>query len=285
MRFAVVLLVLATGACSRRETGDARRFQLRGTVAGYDSSSTRVVVAHDAVTGLMPAMSIPFEVIGAAPTLREGDRIMATLVVTNSRSWLEDVRITAVGRVTGKSMSDAGRAMPGVVVPDFQLLDQDGRSLTMKDFAGRVLIVTFIYSRCPLPDFCPLMVKNLESVRRRANDEGIGGRLALLGVTLDPAFDTPTVLRVYGQSVLKGANRFDQWTLASGTAAHVEDVARFFAVGYQSDDGLVTHTLSTVVVGHDGRIMRTFASNSWRPDELFDVVRRGVERAAAESTK
>ena len=88
--------------------------------------------------------------------------------------------------------------------------------MTLRDFAGRVLVVTFIYTRCPLPDFCPLMVRHLETVRRRANEEGIGSRLALLGVTLDPAFDTPAVLRAYGESVLKGADRFDQWTLATG---------------------------------------------------------------------
>lgn len=285
MRFAILLLVLAMPACSTQAGEAARRFELTGTVAGHDSSSSRVVIAHDAVPGLMPGMTMPFEILRAAPALREGDRIAATLVVTNSRSWVEDVKITAVGPAAGRSVSVEDRAMPGMVVPDFALLDQNGRPLAMSAFAGRVLIVTFIYTRCPLPDFCPLMVKHLESVRRRANEEGIGGGLALLGVTLDPAFDTPAVLRDYGESVLKGANRFHQWTLASGTAAQVGDVARFFAVAYRGDNGLVTHTLTTAVIGHDGRIMRTFASNSWRPEDLFDVVRRGVERAAADSAK
>jgi protein SCO1/2 len=280
VRVAVLFLGLVLAACSPRDENAARRFPLTGTVAGHDGSSSRAVIAHDAVPGLMPAMSMPFEVAGAAPALRDGDRITATLVVTNSRSWLEEVRITAASRGSGRVAATS--AAPGAVVPDFPLLDQDGRSLTTGSFAGRVLIVTFIYTRCPLPDFCPLMIKHLESVRRRANEAGIGGRLALLGVTLDPAFDTPTVLRAYGRSTLKGADRFDQWTLAGGTAAQIEEVARFFAVGYQDDHGTVTHTLSTVVVSHDGRIMRTFASNSWQPDELFDVVRRGIERAAAD---
>ena len=122
--------------------------------------------------------------------------------------------------------------------------------------AGRVLVVTFLYTRCPLPDFCPLMVQHLEAVRRRANDAGMGGRLALLGVTLDPAFDTPAVLRAYGESVLKESNRFDQWTLATGTVAQVEDVARFFGIGYRAEGGLVTHTLTTAVIGGDGRVVR-----------------------------
>ena len=278
---AFVLIVLAVAACSPRSGDSIRRFPLTGTVAGHDGSPSRVVVAHDAVPGLMPAMSMPFEVVGAAPALREGDRIVATLAVTTSRSWLEDVRITAASRAASRAV-DGTSAVPGALVPDFQLLDQHGRPLTMTGFAGRVLIVTFIYTRCPLPDFCPLMIKHLESVRRQANDEGIGGRLALLGVTLDPAFDTPAVLRTYGESMLKSADRFDQWTLAGGTAAQIADVARFFGVGYRDDGGTVTHTLSTAVISHDGRIMRTFASNSWKPGELFDVVRTGVERAAAD---
>jgi protein SCO1/2 len=117
-------------------------------------------------------------------------------------------------------------------------------------------------------------------VRRRANEEHTPGGVALLGVTLDPAFDTPAVLRAYGESVLKGTDRFDQWTLAGGTAVQIEDVTRFFGVAYRADSGLVTHTLTTAVVGHDGRVMRVFPSNSWRPDELFEVVKRGLERAA-----
>ena len=164
-------------------------------------------------------------------------------------------------------------------MPDLPLVDQNGAPFTLRDGAGRVRIVTFIYTRCPLPDFCPLMLKNLEAVRRRANKEGLGSQLALLGVTLDPAFDTPAVLRAYGESMLKGSNRFDQWTLATGTAAQIEDVARFFGVGYRAEGGFVTHTLTTAVVSHDGRVMRVFESNSWRPDEVYDVVRRGIEQA------
>jgi protein SCO1 len=274
---------VALAACSRGPFADTSRYPLTGTIVGFEPSPARVVVAHDAVSGLMPAMSMPFEVNGTTPGLREGDRIAATLVVAPNRSWLEDVRITAAGSGPGAQPPVASRAVPGipgVIVPPFELRDQNDRPVTMQRFAGRVLVVTFIYTRCPLPDFCPLMVRNLEAIRRRADEEGIGSRLALLGVTLDPAFDTPAVLRAYGESVLKSADRFDRWTLATGTPAQVDEVAQFFGVTARAEGGLVTHTLSTAVVGHDGRIMRLFPSNSWRPDELYDVVRRGVERSA-----
>jgi protein SCO1/2 len=189
--------------------------------------------------------------------------------------------ITATGSGRGRGQSIAGRAMPGAIVPEFRLVDQDGETFMLRDLAGKAVVMTFIYTRCPLPDFCPLMVKHLEGVRRHANEAGIGDRVALLGVTLDPSFDTPAVLRTYGESVLKGRDRFDQWTLATGTADQIEAVAQFFGVGYRGENGLVTHTLTTAVVGHEGRVMRVFESNAWHPDELFDVARRVVERAAA----
>ena len=97
--------------------------------------------------------------------------------------------------------------------------------------------------------------------------------IAFLGVTLDPAYDTPAVLHAYGQSVLKGTDRFTQWTLATGSPQQIEEAARFFGVDYRAEQGLVTHTLATAVIGPDGRIARMFASNSWLPGELFDVVR------------
>jgi protein SCO1/2 len=225
-------------------------------------------------------MSMPFEIRGASPTLRDGDRIAATLAVTDSGSWLENVKVTAVGPVPGGTAPAGGAAAPGVMAPALSMIDQDGRTVTLTDFAGRVLVVTFIYTRCPLPDFCPLMVRHLERVRQRANEEGIGRGVAFLGVTLDPAFDTPGVLEAYGQSVLKGADRFDQWTLATGTASQIGDLARFFGVGYKPETGVITHTLMTAVVGADSRVMRVFPSNSWTPDELFERVRQGSGLAA-----
>ncbi len=280
MRRLVILIALTGAACSANARGDMRRFQLTGVVVGREASPPRIVVAHDAVDGLMPAMSMAFGTATDSPAVRDGDRIRATLVLSGTTSWLEDVRITVPGGAVGMRGPAAGRAMPGAVVPDLPLVDQVGTGVSLRDFAGRVVVVTFIYTRCPLPTFCPLMVAHLEHVRRRANDDGLGDRLALVGVTLDPVHDTPAVLHAYGTSALKASNRFDQWTLATGTPAQVEDAARFFDVGYRTEGGFVVHTLTTTVVGHDGRVIRVFASNSWRPEELYDVVRAGLERAS-----
>jgi protein SCO1 len=272
-------MLVGGGGCSSGSDANARRYQLAGIVMSVQQSPARIEVAHDRIEGLMPAMTMAFEARQDGPPVREGHRIVATLVVTDVRSWLEDVRITGDGNGTGLSVPPGTRAAAGVVVPAFRLLDQDGRERSLHDFAPRILIVTFIYTRCPLPDFCPLIVKHLESIRRRANDAGMGDRLALLGVTLDPSFDTPAVLRAYGQSVLRGPDAFDQWTLATGSAAQVSEVAGFFGVAYRPDAGFVTHTLTTIVVNHEGRVVRVFPSNSWTPDDMFTLVTQVVNRA------
>ena len=279
---AIVLPVLVLGAgCSSDRHGNIRRYPLTGVVIGHDVSPPRIVVAHDRIEGLMPAMTMAFEAGRNPPPARQGQRIVATLVVTDSRSWLEDIKVTGAGEATGAGAPPGIGAAAGVV-PAFRLLDQDGRERSLHDFAGRVLIITFIYTRCPLPDFCPLMVQHLESIRHRANAAGMGDRLTLLGVTLDPSFDTPAVLKAYGRSVLKGPGAFDQWTLATGSAEEIGDLAGFFGVGYRPDAGFVMHTLTTVVVDREGRIVRVFPSNSWTPDDLFDVVTQAVTHAAAD---
>ena len=281
MRHLILPLVVITAACWANTAPALRRFQLNGVVVGREVSPPRIVIAHDAVPGLMPSMSMGVEIGDlSAPVLADGDRIVATLVVSETKSWLEDVKVIGRSGAPGTRTPTAGHAVPGVLAPDLSLLDQNGRPTGLRAFAGQVLVVTFIYTRCPLPDFCPLMVKHLESVRRQLNDASLGEGFAMLGITLDPTFDTPDVLRAYGEAVLKGSNRFDQWTLATGTPAQVEDVARFLGVAYRAEGGLVTHTLVTVVVSHDGRIIRMLESNSWQPGELYDVVREAIERAA-----
>ena len=278
MRMLTLLLGIAAAACAGDAGVNVRRFQLTGVVVGRDGVPARVVVEHEAIGGFMPAMRMTFQVRGAAPPLGDGDRIVATLVVSDTSSWLEDVRVKAAGVLSDASVGVPRGLAEGSPVPDLPFVDQNGNRRGFGSFAGRVLVLTFVYTRCPLPDFCPLMVRHLESVRRAVNKAGIGARLALLGVTLDPAFDTPEVLRAYGKSVLEGTDPFEQWTLATGTPAEIAAIAGSFGVGYVSDRGAVTHSLVTTVVGTDGRVLRVFESNNWRPEDVSSIVQRELQR-------
>jgi protein SCO1/2 len=222
---------------------------------------------------------MPFEIRGTTPFMRDGDRIAATLVVTSDRTWLEDVRVAATADGgAGDRIPTASRAEAGALVPPLPLRNQDDRAITLRDFDGRVLVLTFIYTRCPLPDACPLMVSHLENVRRKAGDAAIGDRVAFLAVTLDPVVDTPATLRAYGEAMLAGADRFSQWTLATGTEAQVAAVTGFFGVGYKAADGLIAHSMVTAVVGPEGRVIRVFPSNSWTPTDVYTLVERETQR-------
>lgn len=274
--FATVVVLVVTGGCSRGNS-ELRRFPITGTVQGSGTEASRIVVEHDAVTGLMPPMIMDFEVEGASFLPRRGDRIAATLMVTAHRSWLQGLSVTQPASVPRDGLR-AGRApAPGTLAPDFHLIDQDNQPVTRQRFVERVVVLTFIYTRCPLPDFCPLMVRHLERVRHLVNDLGFSARTAFVGVTLDPAFDSPSVLRRYGTTVLKGPDRFEQWTLATGSAAQVADVATFFGTTFRTENQMVTHTLMTAVLDGNGRLVRSFPSNAWRPEELFEVVRQAID--------
>jgi protein SCO1/2 len=276
----IVLVAVLAAGCARETGGDARRFPLTGTVAGREVSPPRTLVTHEAIDGLMPAMTMGFEIVGAMPPMRNGDRIAGTLVVTAERSWLESVRVTARAEGGGSAEREvvASAAVPGVLVPPFDLRDQDGAPLTLRQFRGRVLVVTFIYTRCPLPQFCPLMVSHLETVRRGIHEVGHADRARFLGVTLDPTFDTPPVLRAYGEGMLHDEPRFSAWSLATGTEAAVQEIAGFFGVDYRADGSTIVHGLATAVVGADGRVIRVWPSNSWTPSDVLDVVRRETGR-------
>lgn len=148
MRRVTLMLLVMGAACSTDATVGTRRFHLTGVVTGHESSPGRIVIAHDAVEGLMPAMSMPFEISGPAPSMREGDRIAATLVVTGEKSWLEDVRLTARGGAAGTRVPGAKRATAGAVAPDLPLVAQNGRRITLGALTGRIVVLTFIYTRC-----------------------------------------------------------------------------------------------------------------------------------------
>jgi protein SCO1/2 len=157
----------------------------------------------------------------------------------------------------------------GETVPDFKLTDQDGRKLALSDFRGQAVVLTFIYTRCPLPNFCPLMSKNFADLEQRLNKEFLG-KYHLLSVTMDPDFDTPAVLKEY-------ASRYDaspaDWSFATGTAEEIQSVARLAGLYYARENGLISHDLRTALVGPNGRLVHLWKSNVWTPYEVQRMVR------------
>jgi len=263
-----------------------RRFPLAGTVIDDPDSSGRLTVAHDAVDGFMPAMAMPFETRGLPAGLGKDDRIQAILVVTPDRSWLEGVSVV---RSAGAALP-ARRLPPpdiGTSVPNFRLRNQDDLPITIHGFRGRVMLVAFIYTRCPLPDFCPQLMTQFRAVKRGLQPQpGIRDKVHFLSVTIDPAVDTPAVLQAYGRRAIGGQAPFTHWDLATGSDAEIRAMATFFGLQQQPDSGFISHSLVTAVIGADGRLAALLPPNMWTADEaiaiLVDEVQKSRSRGRAE---
>ena len=223
----------------------------------------------------MPAMTMPFAVSGSVAGVQPGDQIKAVLVVGSGvgsdRSRLEDVVVTK--KASGPILTTLPTlpAPPiGADVPDFQLRNQDDEPIRLRQFKGRAVILTFIYTRCPLPDFCPLMMKHFDAINRLlASRPDLADRVHLVGVSVDPEYDTPAVLKAYGKAFITGRDPFARLDLATGAPGAIRSMATYFGLTYSPDGGQITHTLSTAIIGVDGRVVALLPSNSWRPSDAL----------------
>jgi protein SCO1/2 len=198
------------------------------------------------------------------------------LVVDNTASdpyFLENIGIVASLDPDKPVEVNPNFAQVGQPVPDFSLTNQDGKKISLRDFRGKALAITFIYSKCPLPDYCIRMSTNFSDLANQLASTELGGKVRLLSISFDPANDTPEKLRSYGLGYL-GNNpnaRFDIWTLAVGKDAEVRKIADFFGLQYEvdaSDKALINHSLRTAVIGPEGKVTKIFAGNDWSVDDL-----------------
>jgi protein SCO1 len=276
----VASLVLA-GACAREVT--PRQFDLTGQVVSVSPDGRELVVRHDEVKGFMPAMTMPFRLKdgslgrGRLP----GDLIRARLMVTDEESWLAAVEKTGWAPLPDEA--DARRPgiellRPGDEVPDETFIDQDGRAFRFSSLRGAPVLVTFVYTRCPLPEFCPRMDAYFAAIQKAL----AGGRLSaparLLSVSFDPEFDTPAVLKAHAAAVGADARI---WTLATAPADRVESWGAHLGLSIirdAKDPAEITHNLRTAVVDGRGRLVSVLEGTRWTVDEAIAALSTAARR-------
>jgi protein SCO1/2 len=282
-----ILPLLALAAC-RRPSGQAapspgeKRYALTGVVSSVNRAVREAVVAHDDIPGFMPAMSMPFPIGDEAvlETLKRGDQIAGTLVVGETSFRLVDVKVVreAPANVPPPASPSTGpEPDAGALPPDVSLLNQDGKKIRLSDYKGKALAVTFIFTRCPLPDFCPRMGTNFAAVAAAAaEDPALKDRVQLLTVTFDPEFDTPEVLRAWGKRYSKARDE-SRFTLATGEPEEIRRLAGFLSVEYDAEKGGgFTHNLRTAVIAPDGRLYRLHRGNDWTAEALLADLRSAL---------
>ncbi len=276
-------LMLSHRSLSARSSGEVRSFKVHGQIRAIDPAEKTVRISHDEIPNYMPAMtmSLPVKDATLLRGLRSGDSVQFELVVTSDDSWVARIeKIPSDGttmQITAKatpSLDDleAERIQAGEFVPDFMLTNQDGKPIHLSDFRGKAVVLTFIYTRCPLPNFCPLMSKNFAELEQRLSNE-FPGKYQLLSITMDPEFDRPEVLKEYAA---RYATDRIGWTFATGDAASINFVAELMGLHFEKENGLISHDLRTALIGQDGRLVHVWKSNVWTPYEVQRRVRENL---------
>lgn len=283
--------VIGATAISRHQdtsapTKDANQiFQVKGQVRGFETDGT-IRIAHEDIPGFMPAMEMPFAVKDPAVLrgLTAGDRVSFELMVTKEDSWISQIQKTGEASSSPEGPSPAPSIgtepeplNPGQEVPDFTLMDQHGRRIRLQDFRGKAVVLTFIYTRCPLPNFCPLMSKNFASLQERFTKE-FPNKAQLLSVSFDPQFDTPETLSRYAALFQNGDKN---WLFATGTPGEVDKVTELFGLRREPANGFINHDLRTALISPQGKLVHIWRSNVWTPYEVQRMVRETLQPTVA----
>ncbi|HEY4356647.1 MAG TPA: SCO family protein [Acidobacteriaceae bacterium] len=287
---AVVSLFLFPLGCHKpAQPADAtRQYPIRGNIVSVDAASGHIELNHEAVPGLMEAMEMPYKLEdpSVVSELHPGDRITAVLAVDEDSAGprnmrLRDIVVIAQAKPDYKPKAQYHVPTAGETVPDFKLLNQSDHTISVKQFQGKVLLLTFIYTRCPLADFCPRMSKNFAELDKAlAGDKALYAKTHLLSVSFDPTYDTPKVLRSYGGAYTgRYVNEtFTHWDFAAPSVKELPAMEQWFAVGVTPGEGNapLQHTLATVLIGKDGKVLQYYNGNDWTVDEVLAKVRAAV---------
>ena len=253
-------------------TGCAKRYPVEGLVIQMDTARRTMLVSHRPIAGYMPAMTMPFHIAPGEPLekLAPGTRVKFELRISKNASVARRIEPRET-KLDIPVPVPSNKLVPGASVPDFGLTDQSGRTVRLADYRGRVVVIDFIYTRCPLPDVCPRLSANFAYLAKRMR----GRELTMLSITIDPQYDTSAVLAEYARRW--GADD-ESWRFLTGPIEQVRDIAGLFGLVYWPEEGSITHTVATVVISRDGKLAALIEGSSYRAEQLRDL----VENALAE---
>ena len=263
-----ILGVFAAGCGSQAPAPQTqeRRFALRGTVVSIDRPQERIVVDHEDIPGFMAAMAMPYPV--AEPRLLDaaapGDQITADVVVTDTSAHLENIVVVKKAEPP-KPGSNLQPSQPAERAPNFRFVNQDGQSIQLDQYRGKALLLTFIYTRCPLADYCPLANHNFAQIEQAlAKNPAAYAKTHLLSISFDSDYDTPEVLRNYSRAFM-AKPAFDHWEFATIPKDSRAEVAKFFNLFLVEEGGQFTHSMKAALIAPDGSIQRWYSGNDWKP--------------------
>lgn len=283
--FLVPILTIMLCMLASTYAWPAQRYSATGLVLRVDRPAHTMVVSCDPIPGYMDAMAMPYKLKDSRiiSELHPGDTITADVLVSpdpNVDPLLDHIVIVAQAKPDYKPAVFYHVPAPGDAVPDFKLRNQDGRPIHLAQFKGKALLLTFVYTRCPLPDFCPRVTRNFASIEKQlAANPALLAKTHLVCVSFDPEHDTPDRLRAYGATYMgsDAKSAFDHWDFAVPQKPVLLEMAKFFDVGITNEaDETITHTLSTTLIGPDGKVVQFYPGNEWTVEDVLNDLKHSA---------
>ena len=276
---AVSALASACGDSGGGSSSDQREFSLHGQILALSANHKEANIKHDDIKGFMPAMTMPYKVRDAKEfdAIAAGDVIDATLIVVSNDAYLKDVKKvgqapleaappdTTLGAKAGAMLLKDGQP-----VPNTTFLDEDGKKRELASFKGSAVVLTFIYTRCPMPTFCPLMDRNFATLQEKLKEDR-GLNVHLVTVSFDPETDTPPVLKKHAKEL--GADP-KVWTFLTGDLDTIDQFVGRFGVSIQraldeKKQVNITHNLRTAILDREGNLVKSYTGNEWTPAQVL----------------
>jgi protein SCO1/2 len=250
-------------------------FQVKGLVIAVKPREKTVEIKHEEIPGYMPAMTMPFDVkdTNEMTGLQTGQRVSFRLLVTDTEGWIDQIQ--KLGEATNSVPTNSSARLArnveplkiGDALPDYRFVNQLGQEIHASQFKDRALAITFLFTRCPYPTFCPLMANHFEEVQQKFLKTGNAPtNWHLLTISFDPEFDKPEVLKGYAEM-----HHYDpvHWTFATGDLVDITAIGEQFGLAFWHDtNGSISHNLRTVVIDAAGRVAKVYEGNAWTTDEL-----------------
>lgn len=284
VRPSVFLFCFLLLSCGKKDeqTVDLVTFDIRGEVVAIDTTKMRLTLDHEEIPNYMMAMTMPFKIKNRTlfEGLEIGDTVQGVLAVSRTESWLEVLTVAGKGTPPDRQFVEGSLLAkvfkPGDGFPDDPMTNQDGKGIRISDFRGKAVAITFIYTRCPLPDFCILMSNHFGKLQKLLSENRtLQGKWHLVTISFDPQFDTPKVLKDYGKNY--GAD-FSTWDFVTSDMKAIFKIADGLGLTLAEDEGLIAHNLRTVVLDTEGKIVTVFNGNEWTPEDVAAEVRKSVVR-------
>tara|TARA_B100001741_G_scaffold143105_1_gene118157 strand:+ start:273 stop:1202 length:930 start_codon:yes stop_codon:yes gene_type:complete len=280
-----ISLVMGCNKASHDTTQIPITHEVKGIAVEILEKKNIIRIKHEEIPNFMDSMTMPFSVKRKQElkNLKEGDQISFELNVTNEESWVENIKILANKkhkRTTHKQSPEITNNNPlriGDKLPDYSLINQDNKIVKLSSFKGRVLVFTFIYTRCPIPDFCPRMTQNFLNTLNILKIRNINDNYHFLSISFDPDFDTPETLKNYSNAL--SINNHN-WSFATGNKKTINEFTSRFGIIVRQTKKRITdwdHNLRTIVATPEGIVKKIYIGNLWTPEELAEDIKKNID--------